>query len=25
VPLTYKGLLDVNGEHKAAFTAFKNG
>ena len=25
VPLTYKGLLDVNGEKKAAFTAFKNG
>jgi hypothetical protein len=25
VPSTYKGLLDVNGEKKAAFTAFKNG
>src|SRR4051794_8947127 len=25
VPLTYHGLLDVNGEKKAAFTAFKNG
>jgi hypothetical protein len=25
VPSTYKGLLDVNGEKKAAFTAFKKG
>jgi hypothetical protein len=25
VPSAYKGLLDVNGEKKAAFTAFKNG
>jgi len=25
VPSTYKGLLDVNGTKKAAFTAFKNG
>jgi hypothetical protein len=25
VPSTYKGLLDVNGEKTAAFTAFKNG
>jgi hypothetical protein len=25
VPSTYKGLLDVNGTKKAAFTAFENG
>jgi hypothetical protein len=25
VPSTYKGLLDVDGSKKAAFTAFKNG
>ena len=25
VPSTYKGLLDIDGSKKAAFTAFKNG
>ena len=25
VPSTYKGLLDIDGTKKAAFTAFKNG